>query len=77
MEKEQKKPGKEAANMRATTVRLPKDLILAAKLYALRHETTLTDLIIEGLKAQIGPFEVEDRRGTRVYTPRPIKRKGG
>ena len=40
--------------MRATTVRLPKWLILEAKVYALRHETTLTDLIVEGLKARIG-----------------------
>jgi hypothetical protein len=38
---------------RATTVRLPRDLIKAAKLYALEHETTLTKLIIEGLRERI------------------------
>lgn len=68
MEKGRPKGSKPQADMRATTVRLPKDLIKAAKIYALEHETTLTDLIVEGLKARIwtGP------------KPRPAtKREGG
>lgn len=36
--------------VRATTVRLPRDLILAAKHYAVDHRTSLTEMIIEGLQ---------------------------
>jgi hypothetical protein len=36
-----------------TTVWLPDSLHRAAKLYAIRGETTLTELIVKGLKAQL------------------------
>lgn len=39
--------------MKPTTVRLPEDLLRAAKIHAVKAGTTLQDLVIEALKAHL------------------------
>jgi plasmid stability protein len=46
--------GAKSSNMRMkTTLYLPEALHRQAKIYAARHGRTLTDLVIEGLKARL------------------------
>jgi hypothetical protein len=39
--------------MKLTTIRLPDDLLKRAKLFAVESDTTLQQLIIEGLQARL------------------------
>jgi hypothetical protein len=51
------------AKMKPTTVRLPDGLLKRAKLHALQFETTLQQLIIEGLEARLDAKRLRRREG--------------
>jgi hypothetical protein len=45
-----------------TTLYLPETLHRQAKVYAARHATTVTDLVVEGLKARLRELPEEARQ---------------
>jgi hypothetical protein len=46
-----------------TTVYLPEALHKQARIYAVRHDTSLTQLILEGLKLRLKDHPVEEAAG--------------
>jgi hypothetical protein len=52
---------KNSGPVKATTLRLPEALVKTAKLHAVRHDTTLTALVIEGLRLRLGQLAKENR----------------
>jgi len=46
-----------------TTLHLPEELHRRAKIYAAERRTTLTELVVEGLKIQIGEKPKERGKG--------------
>jgi predicted HicB family RNase H-like nuclease len=48
-----RKPKEVVTVLKLTTVRLPADLLKAARLYALNHETSLQALMTEALETRI------------------------
>ena len=49
--------------MRRTTVYLPDRLFRQAKIYAARHDSNVTQLVIEGLKLRLKGQPVEEAAG--------------
>ena len=49
--------------MRRTTVYLPERLFRQVKIYAARHDTNVTQLVIEGLKLRLKGQPVEEAAG--------------
>jgi NRPS condensation-like uncharacterized protein len=68
MKKRHPKGSEEAEETRTTTIRLPKALLIAAKVYAAEHETTLNELIFQGLVLIV--------QSDMFVSPKPIANRG-
>jgi predicted DNA-binding protein len=51
--------------MKATTIRLPDELLERAKIHAVRFKTTFQQLVIEGLEARLAAKRPQRREGEK------------